>query len=928
MMKVGELFARLSADTTQFSRDLSRAEGIARQKGSTIGDIFRNAFSFAIGMGMFEAIQNGFKGIVGEAVNFNSMMEQARIGFTTMLGSAQHAQSFLDEMAAFAARTPFEYPDLLTAARRMMAMGFAAQDVLPTLESVGNAAAGLGLGSDGINRITLALGQMRAKARVSGEEMRQLTEAGVPAWGMLAEAMGKTEAEVMKLSERGLIPAEKAIGVFVDGMNKRFPGMMKNMENTWQGVTSTIRDVWRMTLGSLTSNLFGSITQWLQGVRDLGTAFYNTFRQFGLQTALAVHFGPEFAATVDMAIKAIRGFWSVTVVAFRTIIQLMSTLRPVLLAALGVFLSFRIVTAIFNAASAAVAWHTMLQSVLAGKTVVTAGGFGLLSGAVQGYKLQLHLASMAGITAIGVLAKLRMAIKSVLVLLGPKAWAFMAVSAAMVGAIGLWDRYATSVARANQQAVSNAMAQQMQNVTKQAQEAAKGINKTTEATEASTKAAGNNVQAFDEVHQIAAGGAQTQGAPELGAMPALPALTLPEIEVPEIEVPEVNFDGQKTSFRGFWDFVKQGSMDALGNVWSWIGKQWDASISGIQRTVGGIWAPIRPHWQAFQTWAGGLWATVQTQWMVFTAWVATTYGNFWQTVRATWTLFQTWANNFWVATKTQWAIFTAWVATHVQNVLANVRTAWTTFQAWANNFWPAVQTQWTAFTAWVGSHVRNVFAGVRTSWTAFQNWAEDIWESVKSQWSKFTAWAGTWAGNIGQTIRNQWRDATQWGRNLVQNIVDGIESRIEAARAAARRLADAVSGFLGFRSPTKEGPGRYADEWAPNLVKMFAKGLTDNIGLIRSATDIMSAELAPAGQITLPTITARKMPTLSASAYRGDIEVSMAAAIRTVLKELGVSADREAVINIDGQRIARAIIPAIVREENRTGMNTAVIRGG
>lgn len=195
-MQVGELLVKLGVDWSAYQKDLKRAEAEAQRSGSVIGQIFRNAFSFALGMGFFEAIKRGFKSIIGEAIDFNSTMEQAQIGFTTMLKSAEDAQAFLREMMNFAARTPFEFPDLLEASRRMMAYGFAANDVLPMLQAVGDATAALGLGAEGIDRIILALGQMRAKGKVTGEEMRQLTEAGIPAWEILAEAMGKSTAEV------------------------------------------------------------------------------------------------------------------------------------------------------------------------------------------------------------------------------------------------------------------------------------------------------------------------------------------------------------------------------------------------------------------------------------------------------------------------------------------------------------------------------------------------------------------------------------------------------------------------------------------------------------------------------------------------------------------------------------------------------------
>jgi len=157
-MTVGQVIAKLGIDPKEYEKGLRKAETQANKAGSKIGSIFKQAFSVTLGKGMFEALKKGFKSTIGTAIDFNSMLQTAQIGFTTLLGSAEKAQAFLDEMASFAAKTPFEYPDLLEASKRMLAYGFAAENVLPTLRAVGDAAAALGAGNEGINRITLALG--------------------------------------------------------------------------------------------------------------------------------------------------------------------------------------------------------------------------------------------------------------------------------------------------------------------------------------------------------------------------------------------------------------------------------------------------------------------------------------------------------------------------------------------------------------------------------------------------------------------------------------------------------------------------------------------------------------------------------------------------------------------------------------------------
>ncbi len=149
-MQVGDLLVKLGADFTQYNKDLAKAEGMAKKSGSTIGDIFKNAFSVTLGMGVFDAAKKGFNAITNAGIGFNAMMQTANIGFATMLGSAQKADRFLSDLAEFAKVTPFEFPELVDAAKRMLAYGFAAEEVIPILTAVGDAAAGLGAGKEGI----------------------------------------------------------------------------------------------------------------------------------------------------------------------------------------------------------------------------------------------------------------------------------------------------------------------------------------------------------------------------------------------------------------------------------------------------------------------------------------------------------------------------------------------------------------------------------------------------------------------------------------------------------------------------------------------------------------------------------------------------------------------------------------------------------
>ena len=213
-------------------------------------------------------------GAIGIA--FNAMQEQARIAFTTMLGSGTRAGQMLNQLKDFAARTPFEFPDLVRATQRMMAYGFAAQEVLPTLTAIGDAASALGGSAETIQRITTALGQIRAKGTVQAEEMRQLAEAGIPVWEILANKIGVSIPEAMKRVEARAVSATVGIAALVEGINDRFGGGMEKLATSWIGLISTIKDEARFLAGALTEGLFnalkGPLDSAKNGLHDLRVA--------------------------------------------------------------------------------------------------------------------------------------------------------------------------------------------------------------------------------------------------------------------------------------------------------------------------------------------------------------------------------------------------------------------------------------------------------------------------------------------------------------------------------------------------------------------------------------------------------------------------------------------------------------------------------
>lgn len=176
------------------------------------------------------------------ALRTASAAETTQISLTTMLGSEERALSMMDELASFAAHTPFELSGLQDATRQLLAYGFTADDVIPMLTDVGDATAALGTGQAGIESVTRALGQMKTRGKVSAEEMLQLTEAGIPAWEYLARTIGTDTAGAMDKVTDGAVSASVGIAAVTQGMREDFGGMMEEQSKTVEGLFSNLSD--------------------------------------------------------------------------------------------------------------------------------------------------------------------------------------------------------------------------------------------------------------------------------------------------------------------------------------------------------------------------------------------------------------------------------------------------------------------------------------------------------------------------------------------------------------------------------------------------------------------------------------------------------------------------------------------------------------
>ena len=389
MATIADLLVKIGADTSDLRKELNATKRqIKTAFGSDALDLSNKSLAVLGGIGA------GLAALGVASVKAGASLQSTKTAFTNMLGSAEKAQDFLGKMQDFAAKTPFEFSQVSQAAQKFIAFGFSAEQVIPTLTAVGDAAAGVGLGAEGINRITLALGQMAAKSKVQAGEMMQLTETGIPAWKMLADQIGVSVPEAMDRVSKGTIDAATGITALVSGMEQSFGGMMDQQSETISGTWSTLMDGLEQSAAQVGLQIAEALnlTGIFQSLGDMLTNFAATVQSSGLTEALLTAIPPEFQAGILLIVSTLTGLAIPAIGLFVTKVTLMAAPFLAAVTAAAPFIAV--------AAAVATALYAIVKSGMTVEDVLGAMGIKMetVSRTVDSLKEMMSAAAQAIIT--------------------------------------------------------------------------------------------------------------------------------------------------------------------------------------------------------------------------------------------------------------------------------------------------------------------------------------------------------------------------------------------------------------------------------------------------------------------------------------------------------------------------------------------------
>lgn len=260
-----------------------------------------------------------FRDMFQELVSIRGEFELQQVSLRAIIQDARRADQIFSQIKGLAVISPFQFSDLVGYTKQLAAFQIPVNELYGTMKSLADASAGLGVD---MGRIILAYGQIRSAGVLRGQELRQLTEASIPALDALRKKLeevrgvAQTTDDVFNAISTRQIPFEYIREMFTtmteDG--GMFYKMQEIQAASLKGMVSNLADSYKIMMNdigeandSVLKGIVGSITDAMNNWRYFSKAIEGVAVGYaalkGLQLARTAMLGKEVVATTN-AIKA------------------------------------------------------------------------------------------------------------------------------------------------------------------------------------------------------------------------------------------------------------------------------------------------------------------------------------------------------------------------------------------------------------------------------------------------------------------------------------------------------------------------------------------------------------------------------------------------------------------------------------------------
>lgn len=238
-------------------------------------------------------------------------------------------------------------------------------------------------------------------------------------------------------------------------------------------------------------------------------------------------------------------------------------------------------------------------------------------------------------------------------------------------------------------------------------------------------------------------------------------------------------------------------------------------------------------------------------------------------------------------------------------------TVFTGIQVIADRIWNKIKDditqKWNEITGFLTPVLEQIQTNISETWENVSNIFSNVLERIKGfvtdAWEKITVSVDTTLSPVKDAVSNVWNNivtsATNWGKDMLDNFIDGIKSRVAAVSSAVTNVADTIRRIIGFSEP-KEGPLSNFHTYAPDMMNLFADGIRANAGKVEDEISSLAESMRIQPEIGIPdkfdysdlyaepeTVQIQAQPSVSPySAYTGASGAGVSPSLETIVSLL------------------------------------------
>ena len=302
--------------SVDFNKDVQGIETLIKKQDL----LFRNTKQQTSLMGrMWGQMGNQIKSVLSiyalqrftrQLIEMGGEFEKQHYALRAIIGDMGKADQIFNNLKKVAVKSPFHFGDFTNYAKQLAAFSIPINEIYDTTKRLADVSSGLGVD---MSRIILAYGQIRSASFLRGQEVRQLTEAGIPIIEELSKKLTELRGQVVSTSEvfdsisRREVPFEMVKDIFKELTDEggKFYNMQEILAESLSGKWANLTSHYQIMLYDMAQSNRG----FLHGLIEVLTKMVVNFKAvesaiWGMVAAYAAHRGLSYIATIKKEVKA------------------------------------------------------------------------------------------------------------------------------------------------------------------------------------------------------------------------------------------------------------------------------------------------------------------------------------------------------------------------------------------------------------------------------------------------------------------------------------------------------------------------------------------------------------------------------------------------------------------------------------------------